>query len=338
MAAQTMLRDFLCLSKGESILVTADANTDHRVVRAIQAAAHMLGGNAVALVLDPPLPLQGLLADKYLPAPLVAAAQACDLWIDATMPYIAGSKAFDLVMEQRRARYFLACDLSAESIIRMFGKVDQKALFRFTDLFQSFLDESTGKEVHITSPAGTDVRFTHIKLPPEANVGLTAADKPGGYFAPGTAALAPILESVKGTIVVEAVIHDYYTVLSEPIRLELNGTITSVSGGGTELAPMERALRRAANGGYGGIVHFSCGHHPAARVTGRSFTEDQRTTGCNAIGFGFPPFMPGGGENHPDGLVRNQSIWIGGEQIVDRGVICGPSSLVQAYAALELIY
>jgi 2,5-dihydroxypyridine 5,6-dioxygenase len=50
----------------------------------------------------------------------------------------------------------------------------------------------------------------------------------------------------------------------------------------------EAALRRASTGGLGSIIHFSHGFHPRARFTGKSFNEDIRVRGNDAIGFGTP--------------------------------------------------
>lgn len=337
-ASLALLRDMMCVKDGESVLITADSNSDWRVVQAMQNAAYLLGAKPAALVLDPPLPLQGLLADKFIPAPVAAAVDSADVWIDCCNPYMAGSLVFDKVMRNGRTRYLLAADLHAEAVIRMFGKVDVMSLFAVTEQFQALIDAAAGKEFHITSPKGTDVRFNTLALPKDSHIGIARATRAGGYFAPGTAAMIPIMESVRGRIVCESVYHEYYTALPDPIVIEVEGRIRSVTGGSSEQKVMERALRRAGNGEYGSIVHFSCGHHPAARFTGTCFVEDQRAIGCNAIGFGFPPGMPGGGENHPDGVVKDQSIWIDGEQIVDCGVISGPASLAAAVNGLPVLY
>ena len=101
---------------------------------------------------------------------------------------------------------------------------------------------------------------------------------------------------------------------------------------------MDRALRRAGRGGYGHVIHFSYGFHPAARFRGSCFVEDIRVGGCNAIGLGTPWWAPGGGENHPDGIVARQSLSVGGLQVVEDGVLVGPEPLVALAAAVELDY
>ncbi len=98
---------------------------------------------------------------------------------------------------------------------------------------------------------------------------------------------------------------------------------------------MEAALRRAGQGDYGYVVHFSCGFHPAARFTGGSFIEDQRVRGADAVGFGLPPWHEGGGENHPDGVMQEHSLWIGPEQVIDHGRFVGPAAIVAGAARLE---
>ena len=46
--------------------------------------------------------------------------------------------------------------------------------------------------------------------------------------------------------------------------------------------------------------------------------------GTNAVGFGIPWWEEGGGENHPDGVITQQSMWIDGEPIVTDGALVQP--------------
>jgi hypothetical protein len=133
----------------------------------------------------------------------------------------------------------------------------------------------------------------------------------------------PELESVRGRIVVETVFHEFYTHLNEPIAIEVDGRIRTVSGGGPELATLERALLRAGGGQFGYIIHFTHGMHPDARFTGKCFVEDMRVIGCNAVGMGLPWWVPGGGENHPDAVLSMQSVWLDNRLIIDKGKAVG---------------
>lgn len=334
-AALLLLKDVMCVVEGEHILVTSDTNTERRAVDAIVNSSYNLGAKVASMTLAPPLPFQGGLANPYIPDPLVAAAQNCDAWIDLCMPYIAGASVYDAAMKNGRTRYFLAADIGAEGIIRIFSKADLDQVFVVSDMFNELLSDSAGSTCRFTTPLGTDVSF--ILANPEG-LAIERATKPGGYFVPGTVMVIPELDTVKGVVICDSTFHEYYTPLESPYRFEVDGKIRSVTGGGTELRAIDRSLKRAGNGEYGNIVHFTCGYHPAARFTGKSFIEDQRVIGCNAVGLGLPQWVDGGGENHPDCVMREQSFWIGNEQIIDRGVIVSPPQLAEAVEDLQPVF
>lgn len=334
-AALIMMRDMMCITEGEHVLITCDINSERRAVEALANAAYSLGTRVATMTLSPPLPFQGGLANPYMPDPVAAAAQNCDAWVDLCMPYMAGADVYDRAMKNGRTRYFLAADLGAEGIVRIFSKADLDQVFVVSDLFNALLAESAGKQCRFTTPLGTDVSFT---LAAPEGLAIERATKPGGYFVPGTVMVIPELETVKGTVVTEATFHEYYTPLDDPYRFEVDGKIQSVTGGGTELRAIQRSLKRAGNGEYGNIVHFTCGYHPAARFTGKSFIEDQRVIGCNAVGLGLPQWVDGGGENHPDCVMSEQSFWIEDVQIIEHGDIIGPPDLAAAVADLQPVY
>ena len=93
-------------------------------------------------------------------------------------------------------------------------------------------------------------------------------------------------------------------------------------------------MLRAGGGEYGSIIHFTHGLHPAARLTGKCFIEDMRTIGSNAVGLGIPWWEPGGGENHPDTVLTEQSVWIDDRQIIRDGAIVSPPQLAELAAKL----
>jgi 2,5-dihydroxypyridine 5,6-dioxygenase len=331
-AAAVLVQEVMRLMPGEQVLLTADPHTDAAALAAVAAAAEAAGGHTVSLLLARPLPFQGGLADPWLPEPLVAAAGHSDIWIDLCMPYIAGASLYERTTRNGRTRYLLGADMGAGGITRLFGGVDLDAVYAMSDALGDLFASATGQTCRLTTPAGTDVRFV---LATPAGLALTRATRPGGYFVPGTAVIVPELDSVEGTIVCEAAFHEYYSVPAKAFRFDVRGRIRGVSGGGDECARMEAALRRAGQGDYGYVVHFSCGFHPAARFTGGSFIEDQRVRGADAVGFGLPPWHEGGGENHPDGVMRDHSLWIGGEQVIAGGRFVGPAAIVASAARLE---
>jgi hypothetical protein len=135
-------------------------------------------------------------------------------------------------------------------------------------------------------------------------------------------------------VVVTSSFHEFYEPLAAPITLKVKGKISELTGGGPSREPLHRAMLRAGGGEYGSIIHFTHGLHPAARITGKCFIEDMRTMGSNAVGLGIPWWEPGGGENHPDTVLTEQSVWIEDQQIIRDGAIVGPPGLAERASKL----
>lgn len=330
-AANLIVRDFMCVADDEQVIVTADLCTDQRGVMALFNASRAVTAKTVILTI-PQMPFQGALSDPYIPETVALAVQNCDVWLDLTFPYMAGSHAHATAMKSNKVRCLQAADLGAPGLQRLFGAIDFDLLFKVQEAFDALVTSAVGKRCRVTNAKGTDVTFT-IARP--ATRKLRRANVSGTYTPPGSAVIYPEIESVKGVVVLDAAFHEYHTLLKTPIRVEADGPIRSVSGGGSDIRTFERALSRASGGSLGSIIHFSHGFHPIARFAGNSFIEDIRAAGNDAIGFGIPWWQPGGGENHPDGVVTTQSMWIDGQQIVDAGVICGPPKLAQLEKELQ---
>lgn len=333
-AADVLVRDYMAVNAGESVLITADIAGDPEVWQAILTASEDAGARTAILLL-PQLPFQGRLADPYITPPVIGAVLATDVWIDLTFPYLAGSKLFDDAMKIERVRYLLGGDMSADSLVRLFGRIDLDNYYAVHKSFDALMNDATGKPVRITDGVGTDV---HFRLGVRGFEKPRRADKPGSLLVPGACTMFPDVDSVRGTIQVGSMFHEYYTALSAPMTLEVDGKIRAIHGGGTERFVADRALRRAAGGEYGYVIHFTHGIHPAARTTGRSFIEDMRSMGTDSIGLGLPWWVPGGGENHPDAMLFMQTIELDGQRVVEDGAIVGPPDLAELAGKLEPIY
>jgi leucyl aminopeptidase (aminopeptidase T) len=327
-AARTLIGDQFDVRAGEGVLITRDTHTSAALAEAIAAAVLDRNGRPVIAAI-PQLPFQGGLADPYIPDTLAAAAAASEVWIDCCFPYLAGSKMHDTAMKAGRTRYALLATSATDSFTRLYGGVDFASLMDYQMAIVEYLDRKAGSRVRFTCPAGTDVEFVldTVKLKRER-----VARSAGTHTVPGAQSLYPVKGSVRGRAVLGALFDEHYRLLRRQALVEVNGSIQSANCASAEDGPrFERALRRAAGGrDFGFMIHFTLGFHPAARITGRHFIEDIRALGSNAIGMGLPWWEEGGGENHPDGVVLDQSLWIDEEPIVDTGRIVGPEELMPA--------
>jgi leucyl aminopeptidase (aminopeptidase T) len=330
-AARALVCDQFCVQPGETVVVTADSATDQSAVEAVLSAASGAGAKTL-LMLIAQLPYQGKLADPYIPDALASAVAASDVWLDMTFPYMAGSSTHDQAMKAGRARYLLLGDVNAAALRRLFGTVDLDTLFEVQTKFDDLIAQHQGAQCRVTGASGTDISF---RLGKPAGKKRRHANTPGTSTVMGSCIFYPEPESVRGVIALDAIFHEYYAVLPTPIRLKVEGDIREIVHIKDHAIVTERSLRRAGNGNYGRVIHLTCGFHPAARFCGQSFIEDIRAIGANAIGLGVPWWEPGGGENHPDGVVTEQSLWVDGEQIVKDGRIVAPADLARAARALE---
>ncbi|WP_142781728.1 hypothetical protein [Agrobacterium sp. T29] len=319
--AIALIQDQMAVTAKDVVLVTADTLTDVGAIEAICNAVRLAGAQYSVMTIAQ-LPFQGALADPYIPPTVAAAALESTVWIDLTLPYIAGSHIFDAALKKGIVRYNLAVGLNSDGLASLYGKVDLDVLY----LVQSTLDnlvakaQQNGLSCRITTPLGTDISFRlaapSLTKPRQATIG-------GIYSIPGNLFMCPDLESVKGRIVIECAYHEYYTRLQTPITVEVDGAIRSVEGGGFDRRLMDRALRRACGGDLGYVIHLTHAFNPVARFTGSNLLEDVRAAGNDAVGFGRPWWIPGGGENHPDGVMSRQSLWIGDHHIASDGAFTG---------------
>jgi leucyl aminopeptidase (aminopeptidase T) len=333
-AADCLVRDQFAVSPGESVLITADAATERSLIDAVASSVARAGAKPLVAI-APSLPFQGGLSDPYVSDSLGAAAAASDVWLDFCFPYHAGSGIHSAAMAAQRCRYGLLAMASAASFERLYGGADYQALLDFNIAFMEFVSAAAGETVRFQCDAGTDVSFVLDKVKLKR---ARVFDKPGMDTVPGAQSLYPVKGSVRGRIVIQALFDEHYRKLRKPITISSEGTITGFTGAGVEdQQSFDRALRRASGkDGLGTFVHFTYGFHPAARFTGNQFIEDIRLPGSNAIGMGLPWWEPGGGENHPDGLVLDQSMWIAGLPILDRGHFVGSSELKTLYDRMSI--
>jgi leucyl aminopeptidase (aminopeptidase T) len=174
-------------------------------------------------------------------------------------------------------------------------------------------------EVHVTSPAGTDVRMSIAGREPKG--WLTAiCRRPGEVSAlpGGEVSLPPLEGTTAGVIVIERVMTDIGG-LNGPLRWTVkDGHVVAIDGG-----PEADRLRALIDGvpGATNIAELGIGLNPAARISD-DITESKKLLGTahmaigdNAGGYGGVVECP----LHLDGMIMDVSISVDGEQLVDRG-------------------
>ena len=326
-AALILARDMFRLKEGETFIVTADTQSDNRVVQAVAAAAHALGAIPMVITLASPLGV-GKAADALLPVDALSAALGeADAWVEFNKQWLLYSTPFERAMaKNKRLRYMCLVEMTVDMMVRLIGRIDAAALLAFMRPLVEMTQRATS--MRITTPAGNDLAFK--LLPTERIVSRDdgLCETPGMHFLGGQISFIPDFESINGRLVFDGTISPPCGFLREPVVLEVEkGQVTRIEGG-RQAEELRRWLASFDDPNMYRLAHGCYGCNPGARLCG-NVLEDERIWGCTEWGMGYlsPVDAPPDGiqaKSHMDGICLNSSVWLDGAQILEKGVVVHP--------------
>ncbi len=319
-AATVLIRDYIRMKRGENVLVYADEGSDESVVQATVDAVEALGGHPLEIwyrIKGPP--------GTEPPPPMAEAMKAADVLIEYARTYLITTKSFEKAMSAG-ARHLCLTAMDADMMIRTIGNVSLPAMKAFGN---ALLHLTEGvEEMHVTSPGGTDLRFSIGKRPVLLDTGECVVPGRDCYLG-GQISWAAIEKSIEGTLVLDGTVWppDETAPLKEPIRMVLSrGRIASMDGSpsGKLLSNWIRHFRdrRMYN-----VAHFCYGFNPGAHLTGR-ILEDERAFGVFVTGFGSQMASFKGAltlaKSHIDGVTTKPTVVADGQEIQRDGRFVHP--------------
>lgn len=322
-AALILTQELFKLREGETFLITADTESDERVVDAVAGAAFAVGAKPIVVWIPAPLGV-GKAADGMLPMEaMTALLTSADAWVEFNNQWLLYSTPYDLALKKNpRLRHLCLVGMNVDMMVRCIGRVNYPVLREF----QERLVEITrnAKKVRMTTPSGEDVEFENDPSHP-VNCELGYADTPGSHMMAGQVAWSPKLDSINGVIVFDGSVVPPVGLLREPIRLTVEkGKIVKVEGG-KEAVEFESWLRSFNHPQMFQMAHVCYGFNPGAKLTG-DILEDERVWGCTEWGVGnigailIPPDgIPA--PSHSDGICLNTSVWLDGKLVIDKGQV-----------------
>lgn len=330
-ASDILARELFQLKTGETVVITADTESDPAVVDATARAAFAIGAKPMVIWLASPMGV-GKAADPMLPVEaLTAVLKEADAWVEFNNQWLLYSTPYDIaVKENNKLRHLCLVGMNVDMMVRCIGRVNYSVLKEFEEKIAEMTKNA--KHVRMTTPAGGDVKFDHAKNngEPDANYTFSAsvgyADVPGSHMLAGQIGWAPDLETINGTIVFDGSLVPPCTgKLEQPVRLVIkNGEIVKVEGG-AQAAEFEAWMDSFNHPRMRKMAHVCYGFNPGARISG-DILEDERVWGCTEWGVGNvgailigPDGIPA--PSHSDGICLNTSVWLDGEQIMDKGEV-----------------
>jgi len=318
-AADLLARELFRLRPNEIFVITADTESDARVVEATARAAFTVGAKPMVVWLASPLGV-GKAADPMLPIDsLVGALKAADAWVEFNNRWLLYSTVFDRALQENpRLRYLCLIGMNAGMMVRCIGRIDYPTLKEFLEKVAVMTRKA--EKMRITTAAGTDVAFENTPGG-EVRCRLGYAENPGSHMMAGQIGWNPVYETVNGTIAFDGSIVPPTGLLREPVVLHIRkGDITEISGG-KEAVQFDAWLRSFDDRNMLRLAHVCYGFNPGAELTG-DILEDERVWGCTEWGIGNIPARPAA--SHTDGICLNSSVWLDGQQILDKGKAIHP--------------
>jgi len=315
-AARKLVEEAMPVKPGEQVVVTADTSSDERVVRATAQAAYALGATPTIIWYETlPNPCQDP------PPPVGRALSVADVWIEFAVAYTLYSNAHQEAIAAG-CRYFCLPGMDVDMMVRTIGNVNYPLLEEMAGALYELSHQ--GKEIHITSPGGTDLV---VRTDPQAPPAFTqmGAGEGGGYsqMLAGQSWFKELPDTFHGTLVFDGALWPpaELGLLRNPVRLTIDkGRIEAIDGG-AEARTFQRWLEGFQDPSMYLVDHSCYGFNPGVtRLTGR-ILEDERLFGCMQFGIGRTRM---GAPSHTDGIVIGPSVWADEVQMEDEGVYVHP--------------
>lgn len=306
--AEVVLRDLLDVKPGEELLILVDTWTDLVIAEACLQAGINTEASTQLLV----IPRRDPSDQRELSRSTAGAIQGADAVLGLCETSF-NRKATTLKALDKGTRVTCTVPRGDEAwVLEGVLDVDFPKMLKLGERIGALWRQT--ELCRVTSELGTDISFSLKGRP--CDIGEGQAIRPGeiDHFPGGTPSVAPIEETINGTIVVDSC--TTLAPVSEPFTCHLeNGVITSIEGG-ADADAWRTFLESTGEAKAFHLCHFNVGINPRARV-GRSLGQDEMVVGVVTFGFGHQDEVYQGTigqdvKRHSDVTLRSPTIYVDG--------------------------
>jgi len=325
-AVMKLVTEVRPISPGQEVLITVDTAADRRVAQATAAAVYTVAG--IPTVVSYPTLAEPM---QDVPAPVMGAAVAADVWINYSVAYPLYSKAYHQAVDAGCV-YVELTGMDVDMLVRTIGRVDYAAMQEMAT--RLYVMSQAAEQVRVTCDLGTDLTMT---IDPAGDPFFEEPPSEGGYaqMLGGQSGYGAHRESYQGVLVYDGTIWPPASIglLAEPMRLIIeDGYVTRIEGGRqarayeTWLAGFDHPAARLMD-------HACYGFNPGVTDPTGRILEDERVFGCMQFGLGATGM---GSPIHSDGVTLSPSVWLDDVQIQDNGRYVHPelAELCRAMGAI----
>ena len=327
----------LCrVAPGDAVAILSETQSRQVLVQLSELALHRLGARAFHVVMPTPpqrhhIPLRSTGTSLAVDGlqPVVAALAASTMVVDCTVEGMLHAPELKTIL-QGGARLMMISNEHPELLERTKPTAQLRER-----VVKGLAVLEAAKKMHVTSDAGTNLRVDLEGAPVRAAPGYV--DQPGkvGYWPAGLVLCFPGHGKVSGTVVLAPgdINLTFKRYVETPVALTIeNDTVTRIEGSGVD-AELLRSYYSAWNDPHAyAVSHVGWGMNPGARWDALTMYDRSQINGTEQRAFeGNFLFSTGANETagrftdcHFDYPMRNCSIDLDRERIIDRGQIVDP--------------
>jgi leucyl aminopeptidase (aminopeptidase T) len=308
---EAIMRIIVEAKAGENLLVLADTWVDMEIAEAVFIAAMNAKTNAQLLV----IPIRSEIDNSDVSPVTAGAILGSDVIVGLAEKSLSNME-LRMVTQQARAngtRMAQTVIIGVEDwVIEGLIGIDYADMIEVAKRVAALWRNSD--ECRVTSGLGTDVSFKLGDRPCLLGDGRAIAPGQVGYFPGATPSIAPLEQTINGTIVVDGAT-TCTGVVNAPITLKIEkGVITDIDGGRDAVA-FRTLLESVADLNAFNVVHFNVGVNPRGRFQD-SIHQDEQALGTVTFGFGHqdPSFggSAGSAKIHSDVVLRSPTVYVDG--------------------------
>jgi len=271
------------VKKGEKVAIITDTKESPKIYMALFDEAKNSGAEPIVIIMKPISP------GGELPFLVNEAIRNADLLITPTSTSVYHSKGIRDACLGNKARLLALSECDEETLVEGGINADFLNISYLAKRIGKYFDK--GNVIKLLTPAGTDLVAKIDGRKGYLNTGLCHEPKQMQGLPTIEVFIAPIEESVNGTIVVDASCSGGIGIINEPIYLTVtNGRVVSIDGK-KEAAMLKDLLGKANNENAYQVAEMAVGLNPNCRITGKIVEDEGKYGTChvalgNNLGFG----------------------------------------------------
>lgn len=308
-AAEVCVKTCLGVKPGEKFLVITDTDTEI-IGRVIAEAGWDVGAETIYVVMKP-----RTRHGEEPPEPIAEMWKYVDVFVAPTKYSLTHTQARKKATELG-VRGATMPMITTEIFIEGMG-VDYNVVKRNCDRLIKALEGA--KEIRVSSPAGTDVKFSVEGRKFIADTGILTEKGAFGNLPAGEVFIAPVEGTATGVIVFDGAVAGV-GVLRTPIRITVKDGLAVKFEGGDEAKKLEELLKSVGKKEAFNIAEFGIGANPGARIVG-NILMDEKVYKTVHIALGDNSTIGGKVKAgiHLDGIITKPTVYVDNRIIIKDG-------------------